>query len=250
MFGRKKQKSQDEAAPALAAEAPVPEQPAAPAAAAEPAQPDSDPASDRADGPFDIAEVPDLSLYLDVGALKVRALPDVALRLEVDKATNKPAAVTMVKGRGAVQLRAFAAPRSGGLWEKSRADILQQVASAGGQAKEVDGAFGVEVQAAMPVQSAEGEAAGLQPMRFVGVSGPRWMLQGVFMGEGAVPDAAGDLDAALRSVVVDRGEEAMPVGAVLPLVMPEQPGQEQPPAEPTGPTAEDLEPGARITETR
>ena len=76
------------------------------------------------------------------------------------------------------------------------------------------------------------------------------MLQGVFMGEGAVPDAAGDLDAALRSVVVDRGEEAMPVGAILPLVMPEQPGQEQPPAEPAGPTEEDLEPGARITETR
>lgn len=246
MFGRKKHKGQE--ADAEAAGAPEAPEAAAAEAAAPPAA--AEPTADRSDGPFDVSEVADMSQYLDVGAIKVRALPDVALRLEVDKATSKPAAVTMVKGRGAVQLRAFAAPRSGGLWEKSRADILQQVSSSGGQAKEAAGAFGTEVHAAMPAQSADGQTTGMQPMRFVGVEGPRWMLQGVFMGEGAIPDAAADLDAALRSVVVDRGDEAMPMGANLPLVMPEQPGEEAPAAQDSPPAVEDLEPGARITETR
>jgi hypothetical protein len=41
-------------------------------------------------------------------------------------------------------------------------------------------------------------------------------------GEGTDPQRAGNLESIFRSLVVVRGDAAMPVGAVLPLSLPEQ----------------------------
>lgn len=204
---------------------------------------------DRSEGPFDIAEVDSEEAgLLDMGALKVRPLPEVSVRVEVEQTSNKPIAVTLVRGQAAVQVRVFAAPRSGGLWVKSRGDLHEQIRSSGGKAAEVKGTFGDEVHAGMPAKGPDGQVTGLQPMRFVGIEGPRWLIQGIFMGEGAVPDAAAAIEDAFRTVVVDRGSEALPVGSLLPLTLPQQPDQ---PADPAPEAAEDpLQPGARITETR
>lgn len=205
---------------------------------------------DRSEGPYDIAEV-DLATenVLDVGAIKLRLLPEVSVRVEVDQTSKKPIAVTLVRGQGAVQVRAFAAPRSGGLWVKSRGELHEQIRASGGQAAEVRGTFGDEVHAGMPAKGPDGKTTGLQPMRFVGIEGPRWLIQGIFMGEGAVPDAAAAVEEALKTVIVDRGAEPLPAGAMLPLTLPQQPTEEPASPEPAS-TPDPLEPGARITETR
>jgi hypothetical protein len=115
----------------------------------------------------------------------------------------------------------------------------------------VDSGFGPEVHGVMPTAGAPGAPPERQPMRIVGVEGPRWLLQGIFYGAGAVPGADAVLEDAFRSVVVVRGDEAMPSGGAIPFTVP--PGDPQAAAQPStsdGPTVESLEPGARITEIR
>jgi hypothetical protein len=55
----------------------------------------------------------------------------------------------------------------------------------------------------------------------VGVDGPRWFLRAVFLGSAIRPgETTTTLEAMVRSLVVVRGIEAMPVGAPIPLKLP------------------------------
>ena len=72
----------------------------------------------------------------------------------------------------------------------------------------------------MPAKTPDGQAA-TQPSRVLGISGPRWLLRATFLGRPAVsPQEDGDLESALRDVVVVRGSAPMAPGDPLPLVMP------------------------------
>ncbi len=186
-------------------------------------------ALDRTQGPFDISEVaePDAMAgeRIDFGAVQVPLVDGLEIRVELDQESNEPAAVTLVHGQGAVQVRAFAAPRTGGAWEDVLADLRTEITEGGGSPDESTGPFGTQVLAAVTGQDEQGNQV-VQPIRFVGVDGPRWLLQGVFFGEGTDPERAGNLESIFRSLVVVRGDTAMPVGAMLPLSLPEQvPGQ-------------------------
>jgi hypothetical protein len=55
----------------------------------------------------------------------------------------------------------------------------------------------------------------------LGIEGPRWLLRATFLGRPAVqPQPDGDLESALRDVVVVRGTGPMAPREPLPLVMP------------------------------
>ncbi len=245
MVFKRKRTGQGPAVDAAAAEQPAeappeesPQQEAAPAA--------------RLGGPFDVDEVSDTSGHLDFGALLVPQRPDVRVGLDQDQASKRLFGVTMILGGAAVQLRLFAAPRSGGYWEENRKVLLLQLQDAGGRAVEADGPYGIELRANVPGPP-EQSGGGLRAVRFVGVEGPRWLLRGAFTGEGADPAKAAQIEEVFRSVVVVRGADAMPVGAMLMLRMPPGPSDEaQPDAQAAGdgPTVESLEPGDRITEVR
>ncbi len=186
-------------------------------------------ALDRTEGPFDISEVeePDAMAAerIDFGAIQVPLIDGLEIRLELDQETNDPLALTLVRGQGAVQVRAFSGPRSGGGWETVLGDLRTEITEGGGDVDESVGPFGVEVAAAASGVDDQGNQV-VQPIRFVGVDGPRWLLQGVFFGEGTDNERAGALEEVFRSLVVVRGDTAMPVGAMLPLTVPEQvPGQ-------------------------
>ena len=72
----------------------------------------------------------------------------------------------------------------------------------------------------MPVTTPEGKPA-TQPSRVLGISGPRWLLRATLLGKPAMqPDENGDIESALRDVVVVRGNEPMAPGDPLPLTMP------------------------------
>lgn len=172
---------------------------------------------DRPNGPYDLSEVDDALGLLDLGGIRVRGVEGMELR--VDVAQERVVAATAVVGAGAVQIQPFAAPRTTGIWDEVRAEILTSVSAAGGHAEEVDGPFGVEVKADV-LATAEGRQA-RQRARFVGVDGPRWLLRGVFTG-GAVDDpaVAAPLEQVFRGVVVVRGDAPMPPREPIELRLP------------------------------
>ena len=166
------------------------------------------PAAPRPDGPWDLSEVkqPEQG-RVDLGGLFVPGVNGMELRVEV--AGEAIVAATVVLQDSAIQLQAFAAPRSEGIWGEVRDEIASGITQQGGVVDEVEGPLGWELRAQVPVQLPDG-TNGVQLVRFVGCDGPRWFLRGVISGQGAVqPAAAGVLEAVFRDAVVVRGEAPM-----------------------------------------
>jgi hypothetical protein len=212
--------------------------------------------SDRTNGPWDVSERPDAEGYVDLGAIRLRGRDGMELRLELDESTGAVSSATVHLGQSAVQLQAFAAPRSEGIWGEIRAEIVAGIQRQGGQADEVPGLFGRELIARIPARSPEGRT-GHTPARFAGIDGPRWFLRAVFHGEAVhQPEAAQVLEEVVRDIVVVRGPEAMAPRELLPLRLPDQAVAEAAEARAAQPEAGgryDLNPferGPEITEVR
>lgn len=232
------------------------DQQAADAAAAEEAA-----AAAPVTGPWDVSDEDraDADLpRLDLGSLRIPGLPEVDLQVEAEPATGEIAFVTAVAGEAAVQLQAFAAPRSMGLWEEVRAEMLAELTAGAAQVQEVDGPFGPELRALIPAQAPDGRP-GLQPVRFAGIDGPRWFLRVVFLGRAAVePDPADDLHRLVRETIVVRGSQARAPREQLPMQLPAQAHEEFAHAaegeededEPDYSTLDPFERGPEITEIR
>jgi Protein of unknown function (DUF3710) len=164
-------------------------------------------------GPYDLTEAPTGVERIDLGSLKIPSVNGVEVRVQASQ-DGVVQQVVLVHGDSALQLGVFAAPRSSGIWDEVRAEIRKSLANAQ-SVREVDGAYGPELRAR--VRTPEG----VVDLRFLGVDGPRWMVQALFQGRAAAdPSAAGPLTACLEGLVVDRGKEAMPVREPLPLRLP------------------------------
>jgi hypothetical protein len=187
------------------------------------------PADQHTGGPWDADEVPEDGIdRVDLGSLRVAPAEGTELRLQVDEQTGEVQSAMLAGEEGAIELRAFAAPRGGDLWSEVRPQIAGDVAQHGGTATERDGRWGVELVCQMQVVMPDGTSA-MQPSRIVGVNGPRWLLRATFLGHPAVePDDAREWEDALGAVVVHRGSHAMPVGDALPLVLPDDAQRLQP----------------------
>ncbi|QDO88469.1 DUF3710 domain-containing protein [Ornithinimicrobium ciconiae] len=173
------------------------------------------------DGPFDVAERDSLSGRLDLGALRVPAVPGMEMRLDVDKKSSAITGVTCTIQGSKLQLQAFAAPRREGLWDEIRKGLAEGITGAGGASQiDPDGVMGKELVARMRTQDANGRAA-VAHNRFIGVDGPRWFLRAVINGPAAT-DAAqlAVVRKFLRAVVVDRGDDPRPPREVLTLTAP------------------------------
>jgi hypothetical protein len=164
-------------------------------------------------GPYDTddPDAPDADGALDFGSLRV-PMPARA-QLQVEKGTGELLrAVHVLVSSGRVSLSALAAPRSSPLWRELADEIAGSLTKDGARVRSEWGEWGREVQA--------GSNGALS--RFIGVDGPRWMLYGVATGpaEGAA-ELAHTLREMIRSTVVIRGVEPLPVKTVLPLRLPE-----------------------------
>ncbi len=221
---------------------------------------------DRSHGPFDESEV-DLADQdlprLDLGSLRIPGLPGIGVQVEADTNTQEVKAITAMAEDGAVQLQVFAAPRSEGLWDELRAEMHAEIgATAGAEVVEGEGFFGAELRAVLPARTPEGTQV-LQPVRFTGIDGPRWLLRAVFLGKAAVePDPTDGLHQLVRETIVVRGPDARAPRDPLPLTLPAQlpdadgdtvdvPADEEP--DEVSARYEDLDPferGPEITETR
>ena len=158
----------------------------------------------RGDGPYDVSEEPQDGLVrLDLGGLRVPGADGMELRLELDEAGETVQAVTVATADSTMQLMAFAAPRTDGIWDDVREEIRKSLA-AQGLVDTVAGEFGTELQATLTMAGPQGQTL-MQPVRFVGIDGPRWFVRALFGGAAARDhDAAVPLEAVLRATVVVR----------------------------------------------
>jgi uncharacterized protein DUF3710 len=220
---------------------------------------DGQPGAAGGPGPWDAASEFPADARMDFGSLLVPLAEGT--EVQVGMAGDEPVWVTVVHGDSGLQLQAFAAAKSGGLWDDVRAEIAADVAQAGGSSEEAAGPFGPEVHARIsPPEPPPGAGQGApEPVRFLGVDGPRWFLRGMISGPAARrPELATPLEEVFAGVVVVRGDHPAPPRDLLPIRLPEEARQalgeagEPEDGEPEasrwaiGP----LERGPEITETR
>lgn len=181
----------------------------------------SAPADRRSAGPLDVAEVQGVKPYVDFGSLRIPSRENLSMRLEVEESSQRIVAVSVDFGGSSLQLQAFAAPKNEGVWHEIRSQMRESISGQGGETEERVGSLGPELIAKIPLNDETGNKAGHRLARFVGVDGPKWFLRGV-IGGAALNDsrAAADIDDLFRSVVVVRGEVALPPKDLLPLTVP------------------------------
>ena len=176
--------------------------------------------ADRSEvGPLDETEANPVRPYVDLGGVKILPREGLHLRLEVEEGSKRVVAVGLDFAKSTLQVQPFAAPRSAGLWNEIRGQISEQIQRQGGATTEVDGPFGPEVRAEIPVMG--GDPGHTRLARFIGVDGPRWFLRGVIAGDATVDDeAAAKIEELFRSIVVVRGTSPMAPRDLIPLSMP------------------------------
>lgn len=181
-------------------------------------------------GPYDLSEVPAIRPYVDFGSIKVAPREGLQLRLEVDERAKRVVAVTLDFEGSLLQVQAFSAPKTTGLWHRVRGEIAQGLASQGARIEDAEGDLGPEIVAVTAVPAEQG--GGNRTVRFMGVDGPRWMLRGVVMGKATEDEAArARVIELFRDMVVVRGDLPMPPSELLPLQVPAgvaQPGTKGP----------------------
>ncbi|WP_067782564.1 DUF3710 domain-containing protein [Actinomyces vulturis] len=166
-------------------------------------------------GPYDFSDHPEVGPVVDLGSLRIPAVDGLQLRLENTTKTPANDAVILMLGGSSLELRAFAAPKSSGIWDGLIEEICAELDRVGGTHAIEPGEHGPEVLATMPVQLTHGER-GTAYMRFIGVDGPRWFLRGVLNGPAAVDiDASQALRDVFNHVIVVRGNEPKPPRELL-----------------------------------
>jgi|DEB0MinimDraft_3_1074331.scaffolds.fasta_scaffold00165_16 hypothetical protein len=171
--------------------------------------------SPRPQGPWDAMEVDGEDDRIDFGGLRLKGVDGLQVQAQVDDKTGAVSVITLVIGDGSLQVQAFAAPRATGIWSDARRQIMSSITGQGGLVEEAPGPYGTELRARVPGQG------GLQPIRFVGVDGPRWFLRGLFIGSAAAPDGHAALEQVFRDLVVVRGDDAMVPGEAIALSLPQ-----------------------------
>jgi len=211
----------------------------------------ADDAGQPAWGPWDVTDDVPAIERLDFGSLQVPVAEGFEIQLNI--AEDQGPLIVVVRGDSSLQLQAFAAPKSGGLWDDVRQEIAAAVSQAGGSSQEADGPFGPELRAQVPA-----EPGGLQPIRFMGVDGPRWFLRGVITGPAVRhPASAAPFEELFAGVVVVRGDHPAPPRDLLEIQLPEEARQvmeqqlaEADPEQRFAGQPSPFERGPEITETR
>jgi len=206
---------------------------------------------DQGQGPWDGAETYPERERIDFGSLLLPMYDGI--EVEVKIADGVGVWITVRRGESAIELMAFAAPKTSGLWDEVRHEFAEEVAKTGGDSRETEGPFGIELHARLH-PGGEGRRGQLEPVRFLGVDGPRWFLRGLIRGPAAVHrELARPFEELFADVVVVRGEHPAPPGDLLEIRLPqdaqqaleEHMAQEQGPAYPNP-----FDRGPEITETR
>ncbi|MEV8627430.1 DUF3710 domain-containing protein [Streptomyces sp. NPDC051079] len=139
-------------------------------------------------GPWDVEEAHRAAgRRKDLGGLRV--LVDEGTQIHPMRAGGHVVAVTLVRGRTAIQLQVFSSPPE--TWDSIRAQMLRTLRDQGGAAGEWVGAAGVEIRAVSSMTSSSGSRS-RKDLRVLGCDGPGWVLRGIVSGAGAAQDSRDD----------------------------------------------------------
>ena len=130
-------------------------------------------------GPWDINDENVIEFedtHLQLGSIYLPFMKDIKIFVKKEKDVEFLSGITISFRTSSLEIEPFAAPRSSGLWDKHRENLI---ASNPG-AEETEGTFGKEV--ILPVSIEGGKTF---KTRIVAVDGPRWMLRGIFTGPAA-----------------------------------------------------------------
>ncbi len=155
----------------------------------------------RESGPWDAEEVYPEGERVDLGGLHLPIGPGFEVQLSV--AGEQIVGAVVLVEESALQVNAFAAPKRSGVWDEVRTELSHEVEAAGGTVEEQEGTFGPELAAQIPSQG-----QGTQPVRYIGIDGPRWFLRAAISGRAALDAGAAEiLENVIRDIVVVRGDE-------------------------------------------
>ena len=165
---------------------------------------------------------------LDLGAVFLPNIPGLEVHLDLDPRSGKGKSVSLHLNMTIAEVQIFAAAVNDDLWSTMRDAI-----TSGLRDQKVDctvemGRFGTEIHAVMPTVDLDGNAH-VQPVRFVGARGSRWLVRAVISGDGALlsgqptNDAEPDIDDVIAKLVINRGEDPIPPGERLALRSPSAP---------------------------
>jgi len=203
-------------------------------------------------GPWDSGErYPELQ-RVELGSLLIPVNPGQEVQLNV--AGEQIVAASVTAGESVLQVQAFAAPKSGGLWDDVRGEIAEEIGSVGGESHEAHGPFGTELQARVSTEPGN-PGSDLQPARYLGVDGPRWLLRGTISGQAASrAELAAPLEEVFAGIVVVRGDHPAPPRDLLEIQLPAEMQQaieaEMAQAAERSQYPNPFERGPEITETR
>jgi hypothetical protein len=181
-------------------------------------------------GPLEFSSEVDTSSMLNLGAVFLPNIPGLEVHLDLDPRSGIGKSVSLHLNMTIAEVQIFAAAVSEDLWASMRDAI-----TSGLREQKVDcsvemGRFGTEIHAVMPTVDLDGNAH-VQPVRFLGVRGSRWLVRAVISGDGAlrgVPDKAissPEIDEVISKLVINRGEEPLPPGERLALRSPSEPSE-------------------------
>ena len=181
-------------------------------------------------GPFEFTPEVDTSSMLNLGAVFLPNIPGLEVHLDLDPRSGTGKSVSLHLNMTIAEVQVFAAATNEDLWASMRDAI-----TSGLREQKVDctvemGRFGTEIHAVMPTVDLDGNAH-VQPVRFVGVRGSRWLVRAVISGDGALLgtqqniDAVPEIDDVISKLVINRGEEPIPPGERLALRSPNDPSE-------------------------
>ena len=176
-------------------------------------------------GPFEFSSEVETSSMLNLGAVYLPNIPGLEVHLDLDPRSGVGKSVSLHLNMTIAEVQVFAAATNEDLWASMRDAI-----TSGLREQKVDctvemGRFGTEIHAVMPTVNLDGNAH-VQPVRFVGVRGSRWLVRAVISGDGALSgtkqnvDAVSEIDDVISKLVINRGEEPIPPGERLALLSP------------------------------
>ena len=177
-------------------------------------------------GPVDISPDLDTSAMLHLGSLLVPNVPTLEVHLDLDPRSGKGKAVSLHLNMTIAEVQLFAAATSEDAWAPMRDAIVDGLREQSVDCQVDMGTFGTEVRAVMPTVDLDGSAH-VQPVRFIGIRGSRWLMRIVVSGDGALtnsPETAAavtEIDLLISQLVVARGDEPQAPGERLWLRSPD-----------------------------
>ncbi|QPK94653.1 DUF3710 domain-containing protein [Actinomyces sp. zg-332] len=173
-------------------------------------------------GPYDISQAHEKNKYLNMGALRIPAIPDMQVIPDPSPQEGYYTSVTLVLEESALNLMVLSDSKSGGLWAELLELLSEDFNSQSANPIETAGRYGREIVATVTASTPDGRK-GTEKMRFIGVEGPRWVLRAIVTGK-AMHDEETEkiIENVFEKVIVDRGENPIPPGEILLLDLPEE----------------------------